>query len=76
MRDKQNSLKNEFDNAYEMLEDKLYKIGAYSYKDVKGSGSEAEDIKIDLLELKEQVDSKMLYMTRSIYRKLKIEFDK
>ena len=76
MRDKQNSSKAEFDNAYEMLEDKLYQIGAYSYKDVKGSGSEAEDIKVDLLELKKQVDSKMLYMVRSIYRKLKIEYDK
>jgi len=76
MRNKTETLKAEFDNAYSMLEDKLYKIGAYNYKDVKGSGSEAEDIKIDLLELKEQVDSKMLYMTRSIYRKLKIEFDK
>lgn len=76
MRNKTETLKDEFNNAYEMLEDKLYKIGAYSYKDIKGSGSEAEDIKVDLLELKKQVDSKMLYMTRSIYRKLKIEFDK
>jgi hypothetical protein len=69
-------LKDEFDNAYEMLADKLYKVGAYSYKDIRGSGGEAEDIRAELLELKGLVDGKMRYLVRSIYKKLKIKYDR
>jgi hypothetical protein len=68
-------LKDEFDNAYEMLCDKLYKAGAYAYKDVPGGDGEAEDIIKDLVELKGQVDSKMKYHVRTIYKKLKIEYE-
>jgi len=69
-------IKEEFDNAYSMLEDKLYKCGAYNYKELKGYGDEADKILLELIELKGQVDSRMKYFIRTIYKKLKIEYGK
>ena len=70
------SLKAEFDNAYEMLCEKLYKRGAVSYKEIRGSGKEAEELQDELLDVKRQVDSRVKYLCRVIYSKLKIEYEK
>jgi hypothetical protein len=63
-------LKEEFDNAYSMLEDKLYKVGGVSYKELKGSSGKAEDILHGLLDTKDKVDSKLKYMIKTIYKEL------
>jgi hypothetical protein len=67
--------KDEFDTAYEMLCDELYKAGGYAYKDMPGGDGEAEDSINDLVELKGQVDSKMKYHVRTIYKKLRIKYE-
>ena len=68
--------KEKFDDAYEMLCDKLYLAGGMSYKDIKGSGEEAEKIKNDLIECKKKIDGGLIGLYRKIYRELKIEYDK
>ena len=62
----------EFEIAYSMLCDKLYKAGGVSYKHFRGTVHEAEDIFSDLLDLKKDIDSTLRYATREIYRKLKL----
>ena len=66
--------KSEFDNAYEMLCEKLYTTGAVSYKEVSSNSKEAEEILNELVELKGQVDGKLKYAARTIYSKLKIRY--
>jgi len=75
-RSKYLSLIEEFNNAYSMLEDKLYTSGAMSYKETRGGSKEAEEILDRLIDTKAQVDARMRYLVRTIYRRLKIEYEK
>lgn len=70
------SLKQEFDNAYSMLCDKLYTSGAVSYKDKIQGGNEAEEILDELMDMKTHADNKMKYLVRTIYKKLKVEYER
>lgn len=70
------SLKVEFDNAYSMLCDKLYKQGGYCYKEIQGKSDEAEELIDDLIEMKIHADSKMKYLIRTIYKELNIKYER
>lgn len=70
------NLKDEFDNAYSMLTEKLYQQGGVSYKEMQGSTGEAERLQDMLIDTKRQVDSRMRYFCRLIYKRLKIEYEK
>lgn len=59
-----------------MLCEKLYLMGGVTYKELKGDGTEAEKIRNEVIELKEQVDARLRGSVREIYRKLKIEYEK
>jgi hypothetical protein len=65
--------KDEFEIAYSMLCDKLYKPGGLSFKRFKGTSREAEDILSDLLDLKRDIESTFRYATKEIYRMLKLK---
>ena len=67
-------LKDEFDNAYEMLCEKLYLPGGYYYKDIEGMHDEARKILDELMDTKRYVDGKLKYVTKIIYKELKIDF--
>lgn len=70
------SIKDEFDNAYSMLCEKIYQTGGVSYKEMAGSSKEAEELQDALLDVKRQVDSRLKYLCRIIYKKLRIEYEK
>ena len=58
-----------------MLCEKLYKTSGVGYKELAGSSEEAEDIFCELIDLKKSVDARLKYAVRTIYRKLKIEYE-
>ena len=66
------NLKDEFDNAYSMLCEKLYLKGGVSYKEMQGSSGEADKLQDELLDVKRQVDARLKYLCRTIYKKLKM----
>ena len=68
----------EFLNAYEMLCEKLYLVSGYSYKEMRGSDNEDEEIEKDLMDIKKSADSvrgKIRFTAREIYKSLKIKYE-
>ena len=68
--------KEDFDNAYEMLCEKLYLTGGVYYKELDGINKEAEEIRDKLLDVKIQIDDELRYFCGLIYSKLKIKYEK
>ena len=69
----------EFANAYEMLCDALYEVGAYRYKEIMVKDSEKEDEEIEdgLMDIKKKADdlrADIRGRTRGIYKGLKIKY--
>ena len=65
--------KEEFDNAYKMLCEKLYLPGGVFYKEIVGIDREAEEIRDELFDVKRQIDKKLRYYNKLIYETLKIK---
>ena len=64
----------DFTNSYKMLCDKMYLVDGYSYTErIKISGKCPELVRSDLLELKKQIDSRMLGYIRQIEKHLNIK---
>lgn len=68
--------KREFDNAYDILCDELYKADGLSYSDTKGTGGTPVDKKARQTEVKKKVDAGLKGFTRYIYKCLHMKYDK
>jgi len=65
--------KSEFDEAYEILCDTMYKVSGQSCEEKIQSGKQPELIRPDLLNLKMTTDNQLRGLSRMIYKRLKLK---